>query len=281
MPDENAKYIVAIFERYKSSSNLTDVMIYMREEFGVNRTPATYRKSILKNRIYIGEYRGNKTYCEPIIDRETFDLVQILLSKNIRSNKKNDYIFSGIIRCGECGGALTASQIHNVGHPRIDGTRKKYKRSGYRCKRHFDLKLCDNKKIVLENAFEKYLISNLREKLEKYIAEYETSTAPSVNINAKKKQLKNKISKLKELYVNDLISIDEFKIDRSKYLEKINSLPDADAEKKDLEPIKKLLNENIEEIYATFNVNEKIRFWRGIVQEVRFYSDRSFEIIFL
>lgn len=281
VPDDNAKYVVAAFERYKTTSNLSDVMRYMREEFGIDRTASTYRRSILKNRIYLGEYRNNKNYCAPIIDQETYDLVQHLLSKNIRANKVNNYMFSGLVKCGDCTSAMAAHQVHGVGHPRIDGTRKKYKRSGYRCKRHFDLKLCDNKKILFETTLEKYLISHLREELELYILEYEAKRAPIININLKKKQLEAKIEKLKDLYVNDLITMDEFKIDRAKYLEQIESLPQQEATYKDMEPMKKLLDSKIEEIYHAFTFDEKQRFWRTILQEVRFFSDRSIKPIFL
>lgn len=281
VPDDNAKYVVAAFERYKITSNLTDVMKYMREEFGIDKTASTYRRSILKNRIYIGEYRKNKNYCQSIIDRETFELVQHLLSKNIRANKVNDYMFSGLVKCGDCASAMAAHQVHGMGHPRIDGTRKRYKRSGYRCKRHFDLKLCDNKKILFETTLEKYLISHLREDLEAYIGEYEIATTPIVNINTKKKQIEGKIDRLKDLYVNGLITMDEFKIDRAKYLDQIASLPSCETPVKNIEPIKEILNSNIENIYNTFSFDEKRIFWRSILQEVQFYTDRSIKPIFL
>jgi DNA invertase Pin-like site-specific DNA recombinase len=281
VPDDNAQYVVAAFEYYKRTSNLIDLMKYMRKEYGIDKTASTYRRSILKNRVYTGEYRGNINYCTPIIDRDTFDTVQHLLSKNIRANQANDYLFSRMVKCGVCESAMAAHQVHGIGHPRQDGTRKKYKRNGYRCKRHFDLKLCENKKILFETTLEKYLISHLREDLTSYIVEYEISTAPIVSANAKRKQLEDKIEKLKDLYVNDLITMDEFKVDRAKYLDQLNSIPKHDVPKKDLTRAKLLINSNFEEIYSTFNFNEKRRFWRATLQEIRFYSDRSIKPIFL
>lgn len=281
VPDENARYVVEIFERYKKTSNLIDVMKYMRENYGIDRTAPTYRRSILKNRKYIGEFRGNLNYCEPIIDRETFDLVQHLLARNIRANKVNDYIFAGLVRCGDCGSAMAAHQVHGIGHPRIDGSRKKYKRSGYRCKRHFDLKLCDNKKILFETTLEKYAISHLREEIEGYVGEYEITSAPIISTNAKRKQLEDKIERLKDLYLNELITMDEFKLDRAKLVDQLNAIPKQEDSKKDLSKVKELLNSNFEDIYSTFNFQEKIRFWRSILQEIRFFSDRSIKLIFL
>lgn len=281
IPDENAKYIIAAFNRYIQTSNLMDVMIYMRNEYGIDKTAQTYRRSILKNRIYTGEYRNNKNYCEPIIDRETFNLVQDLLSKNIRANKLHNYMFAGLVKCGDCGSAMAAHQIHGIGHPRQDGTRKRYKRNGYRCKRHFDLKLCDNKKILFESTLEKYLIEHLREELEEWIQIYETSVTPIISNNAKRKQIEDKIVKLKELYLNDLITMDEFKIDRAKYLDQINSIPTTEIPKKDLTLAKELLHSDFDSIYSILTFDKKVRFWRGILQEVRFLSDRSIKLIFL
>lgn len=281
IPDENAKFVIAAFNRYKQTSNLIDVMKYMREEHGIDRTASTYRRSILKNRKYIGEFRDNLNYCEPIIDRETFDSVQNLLSHNIKANKSHDYLFAGMVRCGDCGSAMSAHQVQGIGHPRLDGSRKKYKRSGYRCKRHFDLKLCSNQKILFESTLEKYLILHLREELDKYIAEYETSVAPVISSSAKRKQIEEKVERLKDIYLNGIIAIDEFKIDRAKLIDQLNIIPAQEAPKKDLTKAKELLNSNVEVIYETFSFNEKIRFWRSVLQEILFYSDRTIKPIFL
>lgn len=280
VPDENAKLVVEIFERYRQTSSLMDVMKYMREKYGFDRTPSTYRRSILKNRKYIGEYRDNKNYCEPIIDKDLFEEVQRLLARNIRSNKKHDYLFSCLVRCGECGSAMSAHQIHGLGHRRLDGTRKKYKRSGYRCKKCFDQRMCHNKKILYETTLEKYLISHLREDLLQYIAETEIKSAPIVNITAKKKKIEDKIEKLKDLYVNDLITLDEFKVDRAKYLEQLKALPQCQPTKKDVTHLKRLVESDIEEIYKTFTFADKVEFWRSILHEVRFYADRTIKPIF-
>lgn len=281
VPDDNAKYVVAAFEHYKRTSNLIELMKYMREEFGIDRTAQTYRRSILKNRKYIGEFRDNTDYCEPIIDRETFDLVQSLLSRNIKANKSHNYLFSGMVRCGDCESAMAAHQIHGMGPKRLDGSRKKYRHSGYRCKRHFDLKLCENKKILFETTLEKYLVSHLREEYELHINEYETSIAPIISTNAKRKQLEDKIERLKNLYLNELITLDEFKLDRAKFLDQISSIPQNETPSKDFTKVKQLLNSNFEEIYHTFDFNERRRFWRSTLQEVRFFSDRTIKLIFL
>ena len=179
---------------------------------------------------------------------------------------------------GECGSAMSAHQIHGLGHRRLDGT-EKYKRSGYRCKKCFDQRACHNKKILYETTLEKYLISHLREDLLQYIAETEIKSAPIVNITAKKKKIEDKIEKLKDLYVNDLITLDEFKVDRAKYLEQLKPCRSANL-LKDVTHLKRLVESDIEEIYKTFTFADKVEFWRSILHEVRFYADRTIKPIF-
>lgn len=92
--------------------------------------------NMLKNRIYVGDmvqgrYRI-KSYKihvqeavpedewfiventhEPLISREDFDRVQELLKKDTRTSptQKGLYLFSGFLRCADCGKAMTRSQV--------------------------------------------------------------------------------------------------------------------------------------------------------------------------
>ena len=281
VPDENAWLVKEIFTKYRETGCIADVMKYMRENYGFDRTPSTYRRSILKNRKYIGEYRDNKNYCVPIIDRKLFEEVQILLSRNIRANKKYKYIFSGLVRCGECGCAMSACHMLGLGRRRLDGTRKRYKRPAYRCKKHIDLKTCGNTKLLYESVLERYLITNLRNSIKIYVDDAKKEMKPIENIAAKRKQIEDKIERLKDLYLNGLISLDEFKVDRAKYVEQLNVLPQAEKPKIDVSHLEKFLENNFEELYVKLTLDEKIEFWRFLLKEIRFYSDRRIEPVFL
>lgn len=52
---------------------------------------------------------------EPIIKREDFNQVQELLKRDTRTapNQKSLYLFSGFLRCGDCGKAMTRSKVKN------------------------------------------------------------------------------------------------------------------------------------------------------------------------
>ena len=69
---------------------------------------------ILRNSKYMGEYESFETKCEgaipAIVDKETYEAAQQLLSKNKKAGGKHraryKYLLSGKIKCGECGSAM-------------------------------------------------------------------------------------------------------------------------------------------------------------------------------
>ncbi|MCB6761596.1 hypothetical protein LI088_12030, partial [Adlercreutzia equolifaciens] len=87
----------------------------------------------------IGEFRDNKEYCPAIIDHDLFYDVQRLLKINIKSGKKHDYIFSGLVVCDDCDHIMSGCQQRARGRVRADGTRITYKYSVYRCRQGVNL----------------------------------------------------------------------------------------------------------------------------------------------
>jgi hypothetical protein len=72
---------------------------------------ATSCRCILRNRILIGEFLGNKKFCKPIISQEEFDTIQMRLSNNRwlvrgRSSTHMPNIFRGLAFCSECGATM-------------------------------------------------------------------------------------------------------------------------------------------------------------------------------
>ena len=53
---------------------------------------------------------------EAIIDRETFDKAQQLLMRNTRTAPQREklYLFSGFLKCADCGRAMTRSKVGNI-----------------------------------------------------------------------------------------------------------------------------------------------------------------------
>lgn len=281
VPDDDAPVVTAIFQFYRKHGSLNMTLRYMEKEFGLVRSAASL-KNTLKNTKYIGEFRNNKEYCPPIIERELFDDVQRLLNINIKDGKKYDYIFSGLIVCDDCSHIMSGGQHRCYGRPHADGTRTIYKYNCYRCRQGNTLHRCPNKKTIRESILEKTLLKRLRPEIEKYIAEYDVANLPAIRTGTKRRNIENKMQKLKDLYLNDLITMDEYKLDREKLIGQLQMLNEEDMRPiKDLSHLQKFLELEFESVYDSFSVPEKRELWRSIVREIRIDHEKNIHIIFL
>lgn len=281
VPDDDAPTAVAIFQYYRKTGNLSMTLRYMESEFGLVRSAASL-KNMLTNTKYIGEFRDNKNYCPAIIDRDLFFDVQRLLKINIKSGKKHDYIFSGLVVCDDCDHIMSGCQQRARGRVRADGTRIIYKYSVYRCRQGVNLHRCRNRKLVFETTLEKMLLERIRPELENYIAEYEVANLPALRTDAKRRSVEGKMQKLKDLYLNDLITMDEFKLDREKLLMQLEKINAEDSRPvKDLSYLKNFLKMDFESVYDSLSIPERRELWRSIVKEIRVDHDKNIHIIFL
>lgn len=274
---DTAPIAISIFQHYRATSSLTSTQKYMAS-IGLIRSQASI-KSMLRCTKYIGMHRDNPDYCPAIISRDLFDFVQRALSRNVKSgSSKHDYVFSGLVVCAECGRVMSGCQ--NASY-RISGTaRRIYKYPSYRCRYGAKHVSCDNVKVVKEAVVERYLLSRVRADLERYLADCEQCAAPIRRVGNQRAALEKKVDKLKTLYLNDLITLDEYKADRARYLDEIEKLSEEPAPK-DLSGIRELLNMNFEEIYPTLSVEERRELWRSIIKEIRVDHNKQYEIIFL
>ena len=90
------------------------------------------------------------------------------------------------------------------------------------------------------------------------------------------------MQKLKDLYLNDLITMDEFKLDREKLLMQLEKINAEDSRPvKDLSYLKNFLKMDFESVYDSLSVPERRELWRSIVKEIRVDHDKNIHIIFL
>lgn len=194
---------------------------------------------------------------------------------NVKVSQKHVYIFSGLVKCAECGASMGAN-------------RRKRKRGncttveiGYRCPTHYQRgdRGCPNPKMLNEAVLERHLLAVLRPELEKHISNYEIRETPHRDAERAKKAIESKLSRLKDLYVDGLIDMAEYKADRARLESELSEI--TDTPQKDLTELKHLLSLPIREIYETFSREEKRFFWRSIVKEIRYGVDKRIDIIFI
>ncbi len=134
-------------------------------------------------------------------------------------------------------------------------------------------------KQVREDYVEEWLFAHLAEELERCRLDLEVKAAKKKKramSSTDKAAIKHKLQKLKELYVNDLIDLEEYKKDYQIYTSALNQLPEAVDEKPpDFSAIEALLQNNFKQIYETLTREEKRTLWRSIIKEIRIDSENN------
>lgn len=267
VPEESV-IVQDAFNYFESTVSQRGTVKHIRETYGVNWCQATFRRMLCET-LYTGVYdrggRKNENFCPAIISREQFDKVQSLLKRNARSAPSGKvYIFTSIVKCAECS--------HNlVGYK----TREYYY---YRCNQHFQRGRCSHNKSVREDVIEKWLFDNLESELNRVRLEWEVKAAEKKKavLRTDKAALKRKLSKLKELYVNELIDIEEYKKDYEIYTAALRQVPEPVAEAPpDFEAVEKLLQADFKNIYDTLTREEKRTLWRSVISEIRIDSENN------
>lgn len=215
-----------------------------------------------KNEMICGSYRGNPNYCPPYITREMFEKLQTIIARNPRTSQTEyTYIFSGLIRCPECGCGLKGSF-------NISRGRRYY---GYRCDKSNRDKDCKFRTIVFENTVEKLMISGVEDFLEKKEIE-------NVEISKKKqkvskhniKELQAELDRLNYSWQKGRIkNVEEYD---KKYDALVALIEEAANEVKeaptDYSHIRGTLSQGWEAIYKALDNDHKKAFWRSFVQEI-------------
>ncbi|MDO5785887.1 MAG: recombinase family protein [Eubacteriales bacterium] len=165
---------------------------------------------------------------EAIIDKDTWEKAQLLLSKRTRNLDfhTNRNIFAGFLKCGDCGRAMAKHVWHLADGSKVDtlscGT---YKRHGTRfCTPHtISLKVLEE--IVLSDL--KVIVQNIRD-LQELVRQHDLATSRAKQIDdtepnkiaSELERVKKRKQSVYEDYKDGLISKEEFLSYREEYLKK-------------------------------------------------------------
>lgn len=266
--------------------SLHKTLLYMKEEHGIVMTMNNLKTSILRNEKYTGRYRGNETYCPRLISDEEYHAVQRILDSrcSIKSNQKYPYIFSGLLVCSECGSRMSGCQIHVVSR-RTSGKVYRYQYPAYECRRHRTCRTCENGGEIREVKIENFLLDYVRDECSSWDVQFKQKMYEPPDYRPKKDRLRQKKARLKDLYVNELISIEEYRHDLesiSTQLCKLDKEESASASPSMPPPIP---CGSFDDFYHSFSNEEKRIFWRSVVREVQtsrsIGKKREFKAFFL
>lgn len=265
---ENVLILQDAFNYFESCISQRATTKYIREKYGINWCYATFRR-MLRDELTTGVYnrngRYNANFCPAAISREQFDRVQELLKRNVHSSPSGKvYIFTSILTCEECRHKLAGYQAKGLYY--------------YRCTQHLQRGRCSHNHSVRESRVETWLFEHLEEEVNKCQLEWEVKLKKRKRTTnaTDKAALKRKLTKLKELYVNELIDIDEYKKDYEIYSAALQQIPEVAEDKPpNFSEIRKLLDTDFKSIYDSLTREEKRTLWRSVIKEIRIDNDQN------
>lgn len=263
--------IDAFFQKFISCGSVGETQDYIREQFGILWKYHVIDK-LLSSTAYYGYYYGVEDMCPPYITKDQYDQIQTMRKKVTRKplDKKRVYMFSGLLSCGECGYRLGGRTQRTSRYPT------------YNCAQRYMQKICTNNNTISENKIEQFIIDTLDSKLQQYIIAVETlkQTERTRDFDGEISAIKSKMNRLKNLYIDEFISIEEYKQDYEKYQKHLTTVEEEKKNSQqppDLSQIKSLLASNWKETYSELDRASQREFWRSIIGEIRFYKDRHIE----
>ena len=272
---EYANLVNDVFDYFELHNNKCATVNYINDKYNAHYHYNSIIR-MLSNPLFKGEYNGIEGFCEPYIDKDRFDKIQSLMKRNIKvRHNERVYTYSGLLICAECGCKLAGSTKNYT----LKSTGEKVSRKSYRCNQYYLRKLCEHKKIINEKVVDAFIVENLAKELQGYKATYEIKAKQGDN-TAKRKKIERKIARLKDLYLNELITLDEYKADLSHFNSELDKIP-TDDNKVDLKAIETLLNMDIEHLYHELTCEERQMLIRSVVKQIKVDKDNKMELHFL
>lgn len=256
-------------------NNLAAAIRHMNSLYGVTKAHKTWLR-IARSPFYCGMWEGIEDFCEPYVSKADWLMVQEQAERRRQDTRaKNVYLFSGMIRCPDCGAVLCGTYKTNT------RAGKKYKYLSYRCR--FKFTTCTYKHSPSEKKVEKYLLKNLRPLLEKEIMEHELEKKkPKKKPKSNLPGLKERLRRLNVMYMaGNMSDADYLKEDAELKLAIAKAESEAPPPERDITPLHALLKTDFEGIYKTLEAEEKRRFWRSIIKEVKFDDKDIVDVVFL
>ena len=263
-----------VFDYFEAHNNKCGTVNYINDKYGTRYHYNTIAR-MLKKPIYKGEFSGIEGFCEPYLSLDRWNKIQSLVGRNIKV-RHNDrvYSYSGLVFCKECGCHLAGCSTKYV---KADGETMYYKH--YRCNTAAIRKDCPHNLSIREDVIDSFIVANLSQELANYKAEFEIN-AKQVDYTAKRNKLERKIARLKDLYINELITLDEYKADLSRFNAELDKIPTQNI-KTDNSAILSLLQMDIPSLYKELTCEERQVLIRSVVKSITIDAQNKMELHFL
>jgi DNA invertase Pin-like site-specific DNA recombinase len=262
-----------VFNHFELHNNKSATVRYINEKYGTRYHYNTIAR-MLNKPIYKGEFSGIEGFCEPYLDNDRWNKIQSLAERNIKQ-RHNDrvYTYSGLLICKECGLHMAGSTST---YKKADGSKQYYKH--YRCDNSVNRKWCNHNLSLKESDIDAFIVKHLKAELQNYKAEFEINSQ-EVDYKSQRLKIEKKIKRLKDLYINELITLEEYKADLNKFNAELDKIP-TDTIKTDFRAIETLLNMDIESLYYELTHAERQVLIRSVIKQINVDAKNKMELVF-
>lgn len=238
--------------------------------FGTTRSYKAWL-CLFNREIYRGQYAGIPDYCPAYIDPDEWQRI-----KDGRPIKKTQhhrcYLFTGMMICPGCGAALAGNYKPHTDRDYLY----------YRCRNaHFDQ--CKNRKQVSEIKAEKWLLQNIKTRLDAFLLDVEIQdAAPKPKPKRNKEKINEKIRRLNVVYMNNGKSDEDYILELADLKAQLVAAEREaeDAKPRDLAPLREFLASDFETIYLSLEKEEKRQLWRSIIDHLVVEGNRIVDVVF-
>lgn len=250
--------------------SLNEAIRRMKLNYGIAKPQKSWSR-IAKSEFYCGMWGDVDDYCEPYVTKKEWLAIHDNLKKKTYKTKNNRvYLFTGLLRCPECG-------------KRLHGNYRKTK-SGenfyYRCQDR--VTTCGYKRAVSQNLIERYLLDNLPRLIGEEIVQAEierTKPKPKPKLDANK--FKEQLRRLEVVYMAGNKPDGEYLKEQAEIKAMIAKAEnEAPPPEKDLDGLRDLLSVDFESAYNLLEPIDKQRFWRQTIDEIKLDDNKVKKVDF-
>jgi len=268
--DEKTQAAVeAFFRKFLASGSISEAQALAWEEHHL-RIEYQLAGKMLDSPAYYGFFYGVDDMCPPYITKEEFDKIQNMRARTVRKSPTNRiYLFSGLIVCGECGYRMGGR------------TNRRGGTAFYNCPSRYIRKSCINGVNLAERKIERYIMDTIDLKLSQYRVGFEElrDREKGRNYQSEITAVKTKLSRLKDLYLNELITLEEYQTDQKPLKARLEELAEQAQPVKmpDFSRAEALLVQGWQAAYEDLDRASRRDFWRLLIKEIRIFSDRRID----
>jgi DNA invertase Pin-like site-specific DNA recombinase len=248
---------------------------YVKDKYNIEVSYNTLSRMLKDTKLY-GHYRGNYSYCEPHIDKHTWDKLQRITKNNIKETKtRRVYLFTGLLPCPLCRRKM-AGTYNNVSTQKRGNKVYRYERTyeyrSYRCVGHNRDRDCAYNRRPNEEKLEAVLLEKFNTLVDAYVKDCKIEDAREASSHAAEvvKSLRAERDRLNRIYRKGDMPDAEYDREYDRLTERIETAESAlkPIEARDLSQYEELLQSDWKELYGALTKENKQAFWRTYIKEL-------------